>query len=113
MPRGCPQGPWRRTRSGSGGSTRAPLPLVIGHADWEAQNLRWDGEAIHTIHDWDSLAALPEAAVVGAAAGAFASTNTPTLAPLASSESFLAAYEDAAGRRFTSEEIEVAWAASM
>lgn len=93
--------------------SRASLPLVIGHADWEAQNLRWEGHTIHTIHDWDSLAALPEAAVVGAAAGAFASTHTPTLAPLASSETFLAAYEDATGRQLTPDEVEVAWAASM
>jgi hypothetical protein len=70
---------------------RAHLPLVIGHADWEAQNLRWEGHTIHTIHDWDSLAVLPEAGVAGAAAGAFASTEIPTLAPLASSETFLAA----------------------
>jgi hypothetical protein len=93
--------------------SRTRLPLVIGHADWEAQNLRWEGHTIHTVHDWDSLAVLPEAGVVGAAAGAFASTDVPTLAPLASSEAFLAAYQDAAGRHFTSEELEVAWAASM
>jgi hypothetical protein len=89
------------------------LPLVIGHADWEAQNLRWDGQSIHTVHDWDSLAALPEAALVGAAAGAFASTDPPTLVPVASSERFLAAYQDAFGRRLTEEEVEIAWAASM
>ena len=89
------------------------LPPVIGHADWEAQNLRWDGGVIHTIHDWDSLAALPEAALVGAACGAFASTDTPTLAPLPSSKAFIAAYEEAAHRRFTKDELEVAWAASM
>jgi Ser/Thr protein kinase RdoA (MazF antagonist) len=89
------------------------LPAVIGHADWEAQNLRWDGGVIHTIHDWDSLAALPEAALVGAACGAFASTDTPTLAPLPSSKAFIAAYEEAAHRRFTQDELEVAWAASM
>jgi hypothetical protein len=93
--------------------SRSTLRLVIGHADWEAQNLRWEGHTIHTIHDWDSLSALPEAAVVGAAAGAFASTDTPILAPLASSETFLAAYEEAARRRFTPDEVEVAWAASM
>lgn len=92
---------------------RTSLPLVIGHADWEAQNLRWRGHQIHTIYDWDSLAAIPEAAVVGAAAGAFASTDPPTLAPLTSSETFLDAYEVAARRRFTSDEVEVAWAASM
>jgi hypothetical protein len=93
--------------------TRTSLPPVIGHADWEAQNLRWDGHKIHTVHDWDSLAALPEAAVVGAAAGAFASTDIPTLAPLDSSDHFLAVYQEAADRQFTPEEVEVAWAASM
>jgi len=92
---------------------RSGLPAVIGHADWEAQNLRWDGGVIHTIHDWDSLAALPEAALVGAACGAFASTDTPTLAPLPSSKAFITAYEEAAQRRFTKDELEVAWAASM
>jgi len=71
------------------------------------------GHQIQTIYDWDSLAAIPEAAVVGAAAGAFASTDLPTLAPLTSSETFLDAYEAAARRRFTSDEVEVAWAASM
>lgn len=88
-------------------------PPVIGHADWEAQNLRWDDGSINTIHDWDSLAALPEAALVGAACGAFASTDTPTLAPLPRSKVFIAAYEEAAHRRFTKDELEVAWAASM
>lgn len=51
--------------------------------------------------------------MAGAAAGAYAITNIPTLAPMASSEAFLSAYEEAAGRRFTSDEVEVAWAASM
>ncbi len=85
------------------------LPRILGHADWEAQNLRWDDTVIH---DWDSVAWLPEAALVGAAAGAFASAETPTLAPLESSEAFLAAYQVEAGV-FTSEELEVAWAASL
>jgi hypothetical protein len=49
------------------------LQPVLGHVDWEAQNLRWIGENSHAVHDWDSLAWLPEAAVVGAASGAFAS----------------------------------------
>jgi hypothetical protein len=85
------------------------LPRVLGHADWEAQNLRWDDTVIH---DWDSIAWLPEPALVGAAAGAFASTETPTLAPLESSEAFLATYQ-AEARVFTPDELEVAWAASL
>jgi hypothetical protein len=50
------------------------LPPVLGHADWEAQNIRWlRGEPL-AVHDWDSLAWLPEVALVGAAAGVFATT---------------------------------------
>lgn len=57
------------------------LQHVLGHADWEAQNLRWNGSQPHVVHDWDSIAWLPEAALAGAASGAFASNETPTLAP--------------------------------
>jgi Ser/Thr protein kinase RdoA (MazF antagonist) len=91
----------------------ADLPCVLGHADFEAQNLRWRGSDLWTVFDWDSLAWLPEAALVGAASGSFASTEIPTLAPLESSAAFLAAYQEARGRPFSSEEIEVAWAASI
>ncbi|MFD6445369.1 phosphotransferase [Promicromonospora sp. NPDC060204] len=49
----------------------AELPSVLGHADFEAQNLRWDGGQVRTVHDWDSLAWQSEAALVGAASGAF------------------------------------------
>jgi len=89
------------------------LPRVLGHADFEAQNLRWyDGE-IWAVHDWDSLAWQPEAALAGAASGAFANATPPTLAPIESSAAFLAAYQDLRGRRFTAEEREIAWAASL
>ena len=43
----------------------------------------------------------------------FTSAQAPTLAPLESSEAFLSAYQDRRGRRFTREEEEVAWAASL
>ncbi len=87
------------------------MRLILGHADWEAQNLRWHGHTPHAVHDWDSVAWLPEAALVGAAAGAFASTEVPTLAPLESSEAFLVAYQE--NREFTPDELEVAWTASL
>jgi hypothetical protein len=32
------------------------LPPVLGHADWEAQNMRWRNGQPHAVHDWDSLA---------------------------------------------------------
>ncbi|MGW3347164.1 phosphotransferase [Nonomuraea rubra] len=89
------------------------LPCVLGHADFEAQNLRWQGRQVRTVHDWDSLAWQPEAALVGAASGSFASAGPPTLAPIESSEAFLAAYQGFRGRLFTPAELEVAWAASV
>jgi len=91
----------------------ADLPCVLGHADFEAQNLRWHGRDVWAVHDWDSLAWQPEAALAGAACGAFASGSPTTLAPIESSAAFLAAYQDLRGRRFTAEEQEIAWAASL
>jgi hypothetical protein len=91
----------------------ADLPCVLGHADFEAQNLRWRGREVWAVHDWDSLAWQPEAALVGAASGSFASDGPPTLAPVESSEAFLVAYQDFRGRSFTAVEQEVAWAASL
>ncbi|WP_280347983.1 phosphotransferase [Nocardia neocaledoniensis] len=89
------------------------LPCVLGHADFEAQNLRWHDGEIYSVHDWDSLAWQPEAALAGASSGTFASESPPTLAPIESSAAFLAEYQERRGRRFTAEECEVAWAASV
>lgn len=91
----------------------ANLPCVLGHADFEAQNLTWHDGQVWAVHDWDSLAWQPEAALAGAACGAFASASPPTLAPVESSAAFLAAYQDLRERRFTAEEQEIAWAASL
>jgi hypothetical protein len=91
----------------------AGLPCVLGHADFEAQNLRWHDRQVWAVHDWDSLAWQPEAALAGAASGAFASSGPPTLAPIESSEAFLVAYQDFQGRWFTAVEQEIAWAASL
>ena len=89
------------------------LPCVLGYADFEAQNLRWHGQQVWAVHDWDSLAWHPEAALAGAASGSFASAGPPALAPVESSEAFLAAYQDIRGRVFTAVEQEIAWAASL
>jgi Ser/Thr protein kinase RdoA (MazF antagonist) len=90
------------------------LPPVLGHADWEAQNIRWRRGEAHAVYDWDSLACLPEAAIAGSAAGIFAiHGKQATLAPLESSEAFLGAYERERGVRFSHYETEIAWAASI
>ena len=91
----------------------ADLPSVLGHADFEAQNLRWHGREVWAVHDWDSLAWQPEAALVGTASGAFSSTWAPTLASIESSEAFLTRYQDTRARLFTAAEQEVAWAGSL
>jgi hypothetical protein len=31
------------------------LQPVLGHADWEAQNIRWRHGEPHVVHDWDGL----------------------------------------------------------
>jgi aminoglycoside phosphotransferase (APT) family kinase protein len=92
---------------------QSELPHVLGHGDWEAQNIRWKDGSPWSVYDWDSLVSLPEASIVGAASGAFASTETPTLAPIESSRAFIDSYELARGRTFTEEERQIAWAASM
>jgi hypothetical protein len=89
------------------------LPPVLGHADWEAQNMRWRHGEAHAVHDWDGLAWLPEAAIAGSAAGIFASHGRPALAPVERSEAFLHAYESERGARFSPYETEIAWAASI
>ncbi|MEV0740798.1 phosphotransferase [Streptomyces sp. NPDC050549] len=91
----------------------AGLPCVLGHADFEAQNLRWRGGEVGAVHDWDSLAWQPEAALVGTACGTFSTMSPPTLAPIDSSAAFLTAYQELRGRRFTAQELEIAWAASL
>jgi hypothetical protein len=68
---------------------------------------------VWAVHDWDSLAWQPEAALAGAASGFFASAGPPALAPVESSEAFLVAYQDIRGRMFTAVEQEIAWAASL
>jgi hypothetical protein len=89
------------------------LPRVLGHADWESQNLRWHGRTPWAVHDWDSVAWISEAGLAGSASGAFASWGQPRLAPLESSAAFLQSYQDARGRRFSDEEMEVSWSASL
>jgi hypothetical protein len=92
---------------------RSTLPLVVGHADWESQNIRWKEGRLHVVHDWDSVVAGPEAVIAGAGAAAFPAEERPTAASIEDTTSFLAAYEVARGRPWSAEEREVAWAAGL
>jgi hypothetical protein len=87
---------------------------VVGHADWYSPNLLWVGERLHVVHDWDSVAALPEAALVGAAAAIFPSTGEPgSEATIEQSDQFLTAYANAQGHDWTQMQREVCWAAGL
>ncbi len=89
------------------------LPCVLGHLDYEAQNLRWKDGEVWAVHDWDSLGWQPEAALAGAAAGAFSNVSPPSLVPIESTAAFLETYQECRRRRFSAEELEIAWAGSM
>ena len=88
------------------------LPCVIGHADWTATNLEWRNGELHVVHDWDSLAFLPEAVLAGGASVLYCSTSTAS-ATIAQSEAFLSAYEASRGAPFGDDERSIAWAAGL
>lgn len=88
-------------------------PIVIGHGDFEDQNLRWVGDAIHVVHDWDSLIAQPECAIVGGAAAIWPAGVVAWCATPAEVGEFLAAYESVRGRAFDADERRAAWAAAL
>jgi hypothetical protein len=96
---------------------RMPAGDVIGHFDWRIQNLAFDGAAIVGIYDWDSVAAAPEAVVVGNTAALFTadwSSDEPDPLPsLGDMRAFVRDYEVARGRRFDGAELEAADAANL
>jgi hypothetical protein len=104
---------------GPGAAARARLaelrlPPVVGHADWESQNLRWDGDRPLAVHDWDSAVAQPEAVVAGLASAVWPAAGGPgEAATVEQSEQFLTAYEQARDRPWTASERQACWAAGL
>jgi hypothetical protein len=86
---------------------------VIGHDDLWQPNLRWVEDRLHVVFDWDSLASLSEAALAGATAAQFSSSETYHPPSMAESEAFLAAYAGLRGRSWSGDELEVCWAAAV
>ncbi|NUS66113.1 MAG: phosphotransferase [Saccharothrix sp.] len=86
---------------------------VIGHCDWLAGNLRWSGDALLVVHDWDSVIAESEAVLVGLAAALYSTAGADNLATVQETERFLDAYCHARGRQFTADELRRAWAAGV
>lgn len=86
---------------------------VIGHCDWLAGNLRWNGDTLLVVHDWDSMVADSEAVLVGFAAALFSTHDANQLATVEDTERFLAAYCHARGRELTTDELQRSWAAGL
>ena len=84
---------------------------VIGHCDWLAGNLRWSGDALLVVHDWDSVIVESEAVLVGFAAALYSTVSADELATVEETERFLDAYCQARGREFSADELRRAWAA--
>jgi Phosphotransferase enzyme family len=86
---------------------------VIGHCDWLAGNLRWNGDALLVVHDWDSVIADSEAVLVGFAAALYSTVDAQELATVENTEQFLDAYCQARGRTFSTDELQRSWAAGV
>jgi Ser/Thr protein kinase RdoA (MazF antagonist) len=89
-------------------------PSRIGHGDWESQNLRWNGDQPLAVHDWDSVIAQPEVAIVGLAAAVWpVGAEGIDAATVEQSADFIARYADAAGVSWSQFDIEHCWAAGL
>jgi hypothetical protein len=93
---------------------RAGAPeAVIGHCDWLASNLRWKGDELLVVHDWDSTAADSEAVLVGFAAALHSTVSPDEHATIEETGKFLDAYCDARGQLFSPHELQLSWAAGV
>lgn len=86
---------------------------VVGHCDWLAGNLRWSGDELLVVHDWDSMIVDSEAVLAGFAAALYSTVSADELATVEDTERFLVAYCDARGREFSADEVERSWAAGV
>lgn len=94
--------------------TSTPARAHIGHGDWESQNIRWTGTNPFVVHDWDSVIAQPETAIVGLAAAVWPREDRgDQTASVAQTADFIASYQDLAGREWSSSEVQDAWAAGL
>ena len=80
---------------------------------WLADNLRWSGDELLVVHDWDSAVADSEAILVGFAAALYSTVSPNQLATVEETDRFLDAYCDARGRAFSAGERQLSWAAGV
>jgi hypothetical protein len=90
-------------------------PLVVGHMDWSAKNMRFQNGRLSAVYDWDSLRLENELVIVGNAAKGFLATwyvevgaRVPTPEEV---HQFIRDYEIAKGQAFTTADLRVITAA--
>lgn len=89
-------------------------PARVGHGDWESQNIRWLGGEAVAVHDWDSVIAQPEEAIVGFASAVWAARGgAGEASSVEQSAAFIDAYERAAGVHWDRAARRAAWAAGL
>jgi len=94
--------------------TSASGRVCIGHGDWESQNIRWTGRDPLVVHDWDSVIAQPETAIVGLAAAMWPREGgSDPIASVAQTADFITSYQRFADREWEASEVGDAWAASL
>jgi hypothetical protein len=87
--------------------------IVVGHGDWQGQNLRWRGRQPWAVHDWDSAVSAPEPVIAGQAASVWPCGAEPRAASVHESEAFIEAYQRAAQRAWSVSEVQTSWAAGL
>ena len=86
---------------------------VIGHCDWLDANLRWNGDKLLVVHDWDRVTADSEAVLARFAAALYSTVSVKQLATVDETQRFFVAYRDAHGRELSADELELSWAAGV
>ncbi|GIH10736.1 hypothetical protein Rhe02_88030 [Rhizocola hellebori] len=91
---------------------------IVGHGDFEAQNIRWHGPAGGgeplAVHDWDSVIATSEPLLAGFAAAVWpAGMKGFAQATVPQTEAFLGAYQRARGISWSDDALGAAWAAGL
>ena len=94
-----------------GGAFAQALESQVG--DWLAANLRWNGDKLLVVHDWDSVTADSESVLAGFAAALYSTVSMKQLATVEETQRFLVAYRDAHGRELSADELERSWAAGV
>ncbi len=83
-------------------------PLVLGHADWRVEHLRFENGKIVATYDWDSLAYWTETELVGISAHGFTADwsreNVRRIPTADNIRAYVADYEEARGHPFSKRE---------